>query len=94
MATKRDYKRENELYKSKPEQIEARVRRNRVRRQAIKDGKVEVGDGTAIDHKTPISKGGSDKASNLRVTDFDKNSSFSRNPDRSVKVNKPKGKTS
>lgn len=89
MATKRDYKRENELYKSKPEQIEARVRRNKVRRQAIAAGKVKVGDGTAIDHKTPLSKGGSDKPSNLRVRDFNDNSSFSRNPDNSVKVNKP-----
>lgn len=94
MATKRNYKRENELYKSKPEQIEARVRRNKVRREAIREGRAKVGDGTAIDHKTPLSKGGSDADSNLRVTDFDANSSFSRNPDRSVKVNKPQRRKS
>lgn len=90
MTTKRDYKRENELYKSKPEQIEARVRRNRLRQQAIKEGRAKVGDGTSIDHKVPISKGGSDSKSNQRIVPFDKNSSFQRNSDGSVKKNKPR----
>jgi len=90
MATKRDYKQENK-YKAQPEQIAARVRRNKVRRAAIREGRAEVGDGTAIDHKTPISKGGSDAPSNLRKVSFDKNSSFSRNADGSVKRNVPKG---
>jgi len=90
-TTSRDYKKENE-YKKKPEQIAARVRRNRVRRRAIAAGKAEVGDGTSIDHKVPISKGGSDNPDNLRKVSFNKNSSFSRNSDSSVKSNKPKTK--
>jgi len=90
MATKRDYKQENK-YKAQPEQIAARVRRNKVRREAIAEGRAKVGDGTSVDHKTPISKGGSDADSNLRVVPFNKNSSFSRNSDGSVKRNVPKG---
>ena len=91
MATKRDYKREYELYHGKPEQIENRVRRNKLRRAAIAEGKAQVGDGMSIDHKTPISKGGSDAPSNLRTVPLNKNKSFSRNADNSVKVNKPTG---
>ena len=88
----RDYKRENKLYKSKPEQIKLRVERNKARRQAIKAGKVAKGDGKEVDHIVPLSKGGSSAASNIRITTKSKNSSFSRNPDRSVKKNKPKNK--
>ena len=41
----RDYKRENEVTKSKPENIAKRVARNKKRRQAIREGRVRVGDG-------------------------------------------------
>jgi rRNA maturation endonuclease Nob1 len=44
MAKARDYQRENELYKSKHEQIKLRVARNKARREAIKAGRVEKGD--------------------------------------------------
>ena len=85
----RDYKRENELYKSKPEQIKLRVARNKARRQAIKDGRVEKGDGKEIDHVIPLSKGGSNTKSNTRIRTKSQNSSFSRNSDNSVKKNTP-----
>ena len=86
----RDYKRENELYKSKPEQIALRVKRNKARRQAIKEGRVAKGDGKEIDHIIPLSKGGANTKSNTRIRTKSQNSSFSRNPDKSVKKNEPK----
>lgn len=81
---KRDYKQENK-YKAQPEQIKARVARNKARREAIDAGIVKKGDGKQIDHKVPLSKGGSNAKSNLRVVHHSKNESFSRNKDGSMK---------
>jgi hypothetical protein len=50
-----------------------------------KAGKVHKGDGKDVDHKTPLSKGGTNAKSNLRVVDRSTNTSFSRNPDGSLK---------
>jgi hypothetical protein len=47
-------------------------------------------DGKDIDHKTPLSKGGSNSPSNLRLVSPSANRSFSRNSDHTVKVNRPK----
>ena len=88
---KRDYKKENE-YKKQPEQIKLRVMRNKARREAIREGKVKKGDGVELDHITPLSKGGSNSKSNIRLRSKSQNSSFSRNPDNSVKKNTPKNK--
>jgi hypothetical protein len=76
---KRDYKRENKEYNSKPEVIKKRVQRNKARQDAIKDGKAKVGDGTSVDHIKPLSKGGSNSKSNLRVVKAEENYSFRRN---------------
>tara|TARA_R110000737_G_scaffold73681_1_gene102551 strand:+ start:2606 stop:2911 length:306 start_codon:yes stop_codon:yes gene_type:complete len=84
----RDYKRENKVTKSKPENIAKRVARNKARREAIRKGRVSVGDGKELDHIKPISKGGSNKKSNIRITTKSQNSSFDRNPDKSVKKNR------
>ena len=84
----RDYKKEN-IYKSKPDQIKKRVLRNKARRQAIKDGKAKVGDGTSVEHKKPLSKGGTNSKSNLKIVSFEDNSSFDRNSDKSVRRNTP-----
>lgn len=51
----------------------------------MKDGLVKKGDGKDVDHKTPLSKGGGNNKSNLRVVDAGSNRSFSRNPDGSLK---------
>ena len=82
---KRDYKRENLLYNSKPEQIKNRTERTQARRDAIADGTVKKGDGKDLDHKKPLSKGGSNSKSNLRVTSAATNRSFSRNANGSMK---------
>ena len=75
---KRDYQQENK-YKSTPEQIHARVIRNRNRRAALKLGRVHKGDGKEIDHKVPLSKGGAPGGKNLRVVSAHTNDSFKRN---------------
>ena len=91
MATKRDYKKEN-IYKAQPEQIKMRVERNKARRMMMKAGKVHKGDGKAVDHIVPLSKGGKNTVSNMRVVDANINDSMDRNSDHSVKANKPNKK--
>jgi 5-methylcytosine-specific restriction endonuclease McrA len=82
---KRDYKKENRLYNSKPEQIKARSERTTLRRQANAAGITSKGDGKDLDHKKPLSKGGANTMANARVTTKSANRSFSRNADGSLK---------
>lgn len=82
---KRDYKREVAEYTSRPEVIKKRTEQNRARREMEKAGKVSKGDGKHVDHKTPLSKGGTGDRSNLRVVPASQNTSFSRNKDGSLK---------
>jgi hypothetical protein len=91
MATKRDYQKENE-YKAQPDQIKKRVARNKARRMMIKAGKVSKGDGKDVDHIVPLSKGGSNTPSNMRIKSKSANSSFPRNSDGSLKRNVTKKK--
>jgi hypothetical protein len=82
---KRDYKREVALYTSKPEVVKKRTEQNAARRKMEQAGKVHKGDGKDVDHKTPLSKGGGNSTSNLRVVDRSSNRSFSRNANGSLK---------
>ena len=59
----RDYAREYRDYHGKPEQIANRAQRNQARGLLG----LAVGDKREVDHKTPISKGGGNGASNLRA---------------------------
>lgn len=79
----RDYQQENK-YKAQPEQIKARVERNRARRMMIEAGKAKKGDGKQVDHITPISKGGKTIMSNLRLITAAANDSFKRNSKRQL----------
>jgi hypothetical protein len=65
--TERDYKKEYEDYHSKPEQIKNRTLRNSARKEMENEGKVSKGDGQEVDHKKPLSKGGTNAKSNLQV---------------------------
>ena len=84
---KRDYKREYALYHSKPEQRKHRSERTVARVQSNKTGRTHKGDGKDLDHIRPLSKGGSNSRSNLRVVSAHSNRSFSRNKDGSLKHN-------
>ena len=87
---RRDYKREVAQYTSKPEVKKKRAEQNAARREMIKKGLAHKGDGKDVDHKVPLSKGGTNSKSNLRVVDKSTNRSFSRNPDGSLKSQKSK----
>jgi len=63
----RDYKKEYREFHAKPEQKKNRAKRNTARRQAEAAGKVRKGDGKEVDHKKPLSKGGSNNPTNRRV---------------------------
>lgn len=60
---KRDYKKEYRDYHSKPEQKKRRAMRNAARKKMG----LKVGDPREVDHKKPLSKGGSNDKKNLRV---------------------------
>lgn len=81
----RDYRREVALYTSKPAVKKKRAEQNAARREMEKAGKVHKGDGRDVDHKVPLSKGGSTARSNLRVVPAGENRSFSRKADGSLK---------
>ena len=69
MATKRkrDYAKEYRDYHAKPEQIANRSARNHARRTMEKEvGKAAL-KGKDVDHKKPLSRGGSNTRSNLQV---------------------------
>ena len=82
---KRDYKREVKEYTSKPAVKKKRAEQNAARREMMKAGKVHKGDGKDVDHKRPLSKGGTNATSNLRAVSASENRSFSRNKDGSLK---------
>lgn len=82
---KRPYKKEYDEYHGTEEQKRNRARRNNARRKMEREGKVSRGDGKDVDHKKPLSKGGGNGRSNLRVKSKSSNRSYPRNSDRSVK---------
>lgn len=81
----RNYKKEYQNYHASEEQKKNRAKRNQARRQATADGKVTKGDGKDIDHKKPLSKGGSNSKSNRRVVSASSNRSFKRNSNGGIK---------
>jgi hypothetical protein len=50
---------------SLPRKIDQRTTNNRNRREFERDGRVRKGDGKDIDHRTPVSRGGSNARSKL-----------------------------
>ncbi len=59
----RNYPAEYSTYHGKPEQIANRAARNKAR----SDSGLKKGDKREVDHKKPLSKGGSPNTSNVRV---------------------------
>ena len=75
---KRNYKQEYANYQGTSEQKKNRAKRNTARSQAAAAGKVKKGDGKDVDHKKPLSKGGSNKVTNHRVVAASTNRSYKR----------------
>jgi len=82
---KRDYKTEYAKYHSTPEQRHNRSERTTLRNEANAKGITHKGDGKDLDHKKPLSKGGSNTLANARVVSASTNRSFSRNADGSLR---------
>jgi hypothetical protein len=72
-------------YDQKPAVKKARAARNKARAMLEREGKVHKGDGKDVDHKKPLSKGGTTSKGNLRVKSASSNRSFARNPDHTIK---------
>ena len=78
----RPYKKE---YQQQKERGEHPLRMDRQRARRAMDAKGINRTGKDIDHKRPLSKGGSNSMSNLVLKSPSANRSFKRNSDRSVK---------
>jgi hypothetical protein len=78
----RPYKKE---YQQQKERGEHPLRMDRQRARRAMDAKGINRTGKDIDHKRPLSKGGSNSLSNLILKSPSANRSFKRNSDRSVK---------
>ena len=72
-------------YTSKPSVVKKRTEQNRARKVMEDKGLVSKGDGKAVDHIKPLSKGGGNDPKNLRVVPASENNSFSRNKDGTLK---------
>jgi hypothetical protein len=85
---KRPYKQEYKKQIQRPNDIKTRPKRQQARE--LLDQKGINRKGKDIDHTKPLSKGGTNAMSNLKLKSPSKNRSFSRNSDHSVKKNKTK----
>jgi len=85
----RPYKKE---YQQQLDRNELPTRRKREQARDLYDKEGIDRKGKDIDHKRPLSKGGSTAKGNLQLKAPSANRSFSRNSDHTVKVNKPKKK--
>lgn len=56
-------------YNKRPDVQKKRVANNKARREAIRDGRAEKGDGKDVHHVKPLDKGGSTDKSNTKVVD-------------------------
>jgi hypothetical protein len=86
----RDYRREVDLYTSKPAVVKKRTEQNQARATMVKAGLAHKGDGKDVDHIKPLSKGGTNVRGNLRVVKATENRSFSRNKDSTLKSQRSK----
>ena len=83
---KRNYDKELRWEKEdKPMRVKERSKRNAARALMMEEGKAYKGDGKDVDHKKPLSKGGGNGRSNLRVVSASKNRSVKRKQDGSLR---------
>jgi hypothetical protein len=81
----RNYKQEYANYDGTDAVKKKRAQRNKARRMLEATGAVKKGDGKDVDHKKPLSKGGTTVISNLKAKPAAANRSFKRNPNGSMK---------
>jgi hypothetical protein len=81
----RDYKSEYKNYDGTEAVKKKRAQRNKARRMLEREGVVHKGDGLDVDHKKPLSKGGTTTRSNLKAVPASKNRSYKRKADGSMK---------
>lgn len=77
---KRNYREEYDRYHKKSKQKKRRAQRNGARSEAMRKGKVRLGDGKDVDHVTNDTS-----SKKTRVVSKSTNRSFPRNKDGSVK---------
>lgn len=82
----RPYKKE---YEQQQERNENPARAKRAKARYDMDKKGVDRKGKDIDHVVPLSKGGTNSPSNLKLKKPSSNRSFSRNSDHTVKTNRP-----
>jgi len=81
----RNYKNEYSDQHASTKAKKQRAARNKARSIMESAGKVSKGDGKDIDHKKPLSKGGSNNKYNLRVQSKSNNRSYARTKKGAVK---------
>lgn len=82
-ASKRNYKHEYAI--ESDQRKKQRAQRNKARRMLMREGKVSVGDGKDVDHKRPLSQGGTTTRENLRVQSAHANRSYPRTKTGAIK---------
>ena len=70
---KKNGKTNAEIYHKNPKAREENLKRKKIRYELEKQGRVKKFDGKEIDHIKPISVGGGNSMSNVRVVSFAKN---------------------
>ena len=85
MTTKRNYAQEYANYDGTEVVKKKRAQRNKARRIMEREGLVHKGDGKDVDHKKPLSKGGTTTRSNLRVESATANRSYKRTAKGAIK---------
>ena len=85
MATKRNYAQEYANYDGTEAVKKKRAQRNKARRMLEREGVVHKGDGKDVDHKTPLSKGGTTTRSNLKAVPASANRSYKRTSKGAIK---------
>lgn len=76
---------EYKSYQGTSEQKKNRAARNTARRQAVAKHGSSALKGKDVDHKTPLSKGGSNASSNRRIVSSSANRSYARTKKGGVK---------
>jgi len=85
MATKRNYAQEYANYDGTEKVKKKRAQRNKARRMLMREGVVHKGDGKDVDHKKPLSKGGTTVRSNLKAVPAAANRSYKRTSKGAIK---------